>query len=326
MEGQTATLTRDALRVHDDAPMTFGQVQGLDKKVSRIVMGTMLEGSLPSAATGMALYDDFYERGGNCFDTAYVYQGGYSETILGHWIKTRGVRDDVVIIAKGVHPPHDKPEMIATQLDESLGRMQLDHADIYRMHRDNENYAVSEWIDALNEQVKKGRITVFGGSNWSLARIAEANEYAAQNGLQGFVTVSNNFSLARMANPVWDGCISASDADSRKWLKEKQIALMPWSSQARGFFVRGDRNFTADEELTRCWYSDDNFQRLERVQEMAKQKNLQPIELALAYVLNQPFPTFPLIGPRTPDEIRSSLLALAIKLSPDELKWLNLEA
>jgi hypothetical protein len=80
-------------------------------------------------------------------------------------------------------------------------------------------------------------------------------DYAEKNGLQGFVAVSNNFSLARMVNPVWGGCISASDKASREWFEQTQIALMPWSSQARGFFVRGDKNFTADEELTRCWYS-----------------------------------------------------------------------
>ncbi len=322
---QTATLTHDKIRVHDDAPMLYGTVAGLDKKVSRVVMGTMLEGSFNSSTTGMALYDDFFERGGNCFDTAHIYQGGWSETVLGQWISSRGVRDEIVVLAKGVHPPHDNPQSIASQLDESLARMQIEHADIYMMHRDNESYSVAEWIDALNELVRKGRITVFGGSNWSVARVHEANEYAAKNGLQGFVAVSNNFSLARMVNPVWDGCIAASDAESREWFEKSQIALMPWSSQARGFFVRGDKSFTDDEELARCWYSDDNFARLERVQEMAKQKSLQPIEIALAYVLNQPFPTFPLIGARTVDEIRSSLSALKIQLSPDELKFLNLE-
>ena len=137
--------------------------------------------------------------------------------------------------------------------------------------------------------------------------------------------MSNNFSLARMVDPVWAGCIHASDADSRAWFEKTQLALMPWSSQARGFFVRGDRNFTDDEELTRCWYADDNFARLERVQQMSKERGWSPINIALAYILNQPFPTFPLIGPRTVAETHSSLGGLDIELTPDELKWLNLE-
>jgi aryl-alcohol dehydrogenase-like predicted oxidoreductase len=78
--------------------------------------------------------------------------------------------------------------------------------------------------------------------------------------------------------------------------------------------------------MNRCWYSEDNWQRRDRVLEMAKKKNVLPINIALAYVLNQPFPTFPLIGPRTLEELRTSLPGLDISLTADEVKWLNLEA
>jgi aryl-alcohol dehydrogenase-like predicted oxidoreductase len=138
--------------------------------------------------------------------------------------------------------------------------------------------------------------------------------------------LSNNFSLARMVDPVWRGCVAASDAESRAFLAKHDIALMPWSSQARGFFLRADRAFTDDQELTRCWYSDDNFQRLERARELAKAKGVLPIQIALAYVLNQPFATFPLIGPRQISETASSLQGLDIALTPQEVAYLNLEA
>lgn len=124
---------------------------------------------------------------------------------------------------------------------------------------------------------------------------------------------------------MWGGSISTSDAESRAWLIAHQFPLFAWSSQARGFFVRGDKEFTADAELVRCWYSDDNFERLARVRELAKQRGTVPINIAAAYVLAQPFPAFALIGPRSPREIHSSFEALDIALSPDEMKWLNLE-
>ncbi len=324
LSGQTAPLSRTPLKVQSDAPMTYGSVRHLDKKVSRVVMGGMLENIVFQAPQGMAMYDDFFERGGNCFDTGYIY--GSSDNVLGHWINSRGVRNEVVTLVKGAHSPHCNPDKLSAQLLESLERMQMDFTDLYMMHRDNLEVPVAEFIDVLNEHVKAGRIKAFGGSNWSNERVQAANDYANSKGLQGFSAISNNFSLARMIDPIWGGCIASSDAQSRAWLTQNQLAIMPWSSQARGFFVRGDRNFTADEELVRCWYSDDNFQRLERVREMAAQRNLKPIEIALAYVLNQPFPTFPLIGPQTIDETRSSLNALNIQLSPDEVKWLNLEA
>src|SRR5439155_20707055 len=135
-----------------------------------------------------------------------------------------------------------------------------------------------------------------------------------------FVVVSNNFSLARMVDAPWAGCISSSDVESRAWFEKTQMALLPWSSQARGFFLPeiADRQKRDDAELVRCWYSDENFQRQARVMELAKKRNVSPINIALTYVLNQPFPTFPLIGPRQLSETRTSLPALDIELSPAE--------
>src|SRR5439155_8393564 len=131
----------------------------------------------------------------------------------------------------------------------------------------------------------------------------------------------------RLVAAPWPGCISASDPESRAWLTRTQIPLFAWSSQARGFFLPGKAapDKTGDAELVRCWYADDNFQRLERVNDLAKKRNVLPINIALAYVLNQPFPTFALIGPRQLSETRTSFAALGIDLSQDELRWLNLE-
>ena len=104
------------------------------------------------------------------------------------------------------------------------------------------------------------------------------------------------------------------------------MPLMPWSSQARGFFTgRARPDDRSDPELVRCWYSEDNFQRLECVNKLAQERGVLPINIALAYVLNQPFPTFPLIGPRQLSETRTSLPALTIELTPEEVRWLNLE-
>jgi aryl-alcohol dehydrogenase-like predicted oxidoreductase len=304
--------------------MKYSSVPLLDKKVSRLVLGVDNQNSMPHAA---GIFDYWFESGGNAFDTAHGYGGGLHEKLLGHWMKNRGVRKEVVVIAKGCHPPHCNPTALAEQLTISLERMQLDHADLYMMHRDNPQVPVGEWIDALNRQVKAGRVTAFGGSNWSTDRVQAANDYAKQHGLQGFSIVSNNFSLARMVAPVWDGCIAASDPASRAWFTKTQLALFPWSSQARGFFTdRAHRDQALnDEEMNRCWFSEDNWQRRDRVLELVKKKNVLPINIALAYVLNQPFPTFPLIGPRTLEELRTSLPGLDVSLTVDEVKWLNLE-
>ena len=90
--------------------------------------------------------------------------------------------------------------------------------------------------------------------------------------------------------------------------------------------MRGDERFLEDDELVRCWYAPDNFVRLERAKELALEKHCNPIQIALAYVLHQPFPTIPLIGPRNTSETASSFKALEIELTPLEVQWLNLES
>lgn len=323
-EGKTLTVAKRALVVRPGSIMKYGHVPGVEKPVSRLVLGVDNQVTWPHAAV---MFDDFFERGGNCYDSAFIYGGGKCEQLLGQWVKNRGIREQVVLLDKGAHTPFCTPDALVKQFAISLDRLQTDYVDIYMMHRDNPEIPVGEFITVLNDLKNSGRVRTFGGSNWSIERMEEANQWAAEHGMSGFSAMSNNFSLARMVDPVWAGCISASDKRSREWLTEKGMPLMPWSSQARGFFLPGRANPAdhSDPELSRCWYSDDNFRRLERVNAMAKERNVLPINIALAYVLCQPFPTFPLIGPRQLSETRTSFPALEIELTPQELLWLNLE-
>lgn len=318
------TVANRPLAKRQNAPMQYGQIEGIDKPASRLVLGV---DNQESVAYGSAIFDAFFEAGGNFFDTAFIYMGGRSEVILGHWMKNRNIREQIVLLDKGAHTPFCTPADLSKQFLLSLERLQTDYTDLYAMHRDNPEVPVGEFIDVLNEHVRAGRIKRFGGSNWTIERFEAANEYAAKNGLQGFSFLSNNFTLARMIEPPWAGCMSASTPEFRAWLTEKQIPLMPWSSQARGFFLDDTTpDFKADPERVRCWFSDDNFERLARARELARKYNVMAINIALAYVLRQPFPTFPLIGPRTMSELRTSLPALDVPLTDEEVKWLNLEA
>lgn len=321
--GQTLPVHKRPLRKRTDAPIPTARVPGLDKPVSRLVMGVDNQTWLPHAAV---MFDDYFEHGGNVFDTAWIYGMGACEKPLGQWVKNRGVREHVVIIEKGAHTPWCNPADLTTHFLQSLGWLDMDYVDLYMMHRDNPDVPVGEFIDVLNEHKRAGRMRAFGVSNWTPERVDAANAYAASKGLDGIVAVSNNFSLARMVEPPWPGCLSASDPASRAWFAKTQLPLFAWSSQARGFFVRAHPDDRADAELVRCWYADDNFQRLERARELAAKKGVEPINIALAYVLHQPFPTFPLIGPRTLAEFTSSLKALKVTLTPEEVRWLNLEA
>lgn len=304
-----------------DAIMPTGRIPGIDKDVSRLIMGVDNQRTLGHAS---AMFDDFVERGGNAFDTAYIYGGGSMERLLGQWVSNRALRDEVVIVGKGAHTPHCDPESIVRQLEESLDRLQTDYVDLYLMHRDNEQIPVGEFVDVLDEQAKAGRIRAFGGSNWSIARFQEALDYAEANGRQGFAVLSDHFGLAHALDVPWAGCRHVTDQADREWLERTGVTLLPWSSQARGFFARADRADTSDEELVRCYYSDENFERLDRARTLAAEFGVAPTAVALAYVLAQSFPTFPLFGPRAIEETRTSMAGLEITLTAAQVRWLDL--
>ncbi|MBB3571398.1 aldo/keto reductase [Rhizobium sp. BK491] len=298
-------------------------IPGISKPAALVTLGFEF---FPNFAAASLTLDAFYETGGNAFDTAYVYGGGKTESIFGDWHTSRDVpREEIVLIGKGAHSPLCYPDVIAKQLDQSLNRLKTDYVDIYFMHRDSTDVPVGEFVDAMDAEVKAGRIRgIFGGSNWTRARFDEAIAYAQKNGKTAPAALSNNFSLAEMLDPIWAGCVAASDDEWKAWLNAKQIPNFAWSSQGRGFFTdRAGRDKRDDEELVRVWYSDRNFGRRDRAIELAQKLGRSPIHIALAYVVAQPFPVIPLIGPRTVAELEDSLSALDIKLTPEQVKWLE---
>lgn len=299
------------------------QIPGVAKPASVVALGFEF---FPNFASASLTLDSFYEAGGNLFDTAFVYGGGKTEAIFGDWHTSRNVpREEIVLIGKGAHSPLCYPDMIAKQLDQSLNRLKTDYVDIYFMHRDNTDVPVGEFVDAMDAEVQRGRIRgIFGGSNWTRQRMDEAIANAEKTGKTAPGALSNNFSLAEMLDPIWAGCVAASDEPWKEWAKERQIPNFAWSSQGRGFFTdRAGRDKRDDEEIVRVWYSERNFERRDRAIELARELGRHPIHIALAYVIAQPFPVIPLIGPRTIAELEDSLSALDIKLTPEQVRWLE---
>ncbi len=304
-------------------------VEGVNKPVSRVVLGSVMMDSddLPSS---FALLDYYFEYGGNCIDSAWIYRLGNSEKCIGTWIRQRGVREQVVLLGKGGAPIENcTPETVTAQLMESLERLQTDYLDIYLLHRDNPGVPVGEFVDCLNQHHQAGLMHCFGGSNWTIERLAAANEYAKQHGLRGFGASSPNLSLAVWNEPTWTDCVSASDRQSRNWYRDTGLALFAWSSQAAGFFTDRYKEEDADKEgtkeMARVWFNAANFERLRRVKSLANEKNVQPSQVALAYVLTDPANTFALVGPANVEELRQCFDAEDIMLSPVERRWLNLE-
>jgi predicted dehydrogenase/aryl-alcohol dehydrogenase-like predicted oxidoreductase len=318
---RTRTLRGDAL-VRKHSRVARGRIENLSKEVSLAALGLMEFSTFSGAAI---VLDAFFEAGGNLLDSAFHYGGGMQDRLVGEWMQSRGVREQIVVIEKGAHTPLCYPDVIAKQLAISLDRLKSDHVDIYFMHRDNPDIPVGEFVDAMDAEVKAGRIRgPIGGSNWTRERMDEAIAYAERTGKTKPSVLSNNFSLAEMVEPVWPGCIASSDAEWKSWLASRKVTNFAWSSQARGFFTdRAGRGKFTDQELARAWYSEENFKRRDRAEELAARLGQLPIQVALAYVLNQPWPVIPLIGPRSLEELNSSVEAFEIQLSPSQVAWLE---
>jgi len=316
--------------------MDYGYVPGLDKPVSRLAQGTVMITS-NELDRSFALLDEVFELGYRAFDTAHVYGEGDNERTVGRWVRERGIRDEVVIIAKGAHPRDGRnrvtPEAISSDLSESLARFGLDALDLYLLHRDDPTVPVGPIVEVLNAHLTAGRIRAFGGSNWTHARIAEANAYARSNGLVPFAVSSPNFSLAEQVQAPWVGCVSISGPrgePARRFYEREGLPLLTWSSLAGGFFsgrFRRDNLASFEAYLdTLCVTSygyEENFRRLDRARELAGARGLSVPQVALAYVLSQPLNVFALVGCTSGAEFRANLRACEVKLSPEELAYLE---
>lgn len=316
--------------------MKSGRVPGLDKPVSRLAQGTMMISSA-QLDRSFALLDAVLALGGNAFDTAHVYANGDCDRTLGRWIQERGIREQVVIIAKGAHPNADRNRVttfdITADLHDSLARLMTDHIDIYLLHRDDVSKPVGPIVEVLNEHCQAGLIRAFGGSNWTHQRIQAANAYAEAHGLRPFSMSSSNYSLAEQVQAPWPGCVSVggqAGAAAREWYRHTQMPLLTWSSLAGGFFSgrfqrdnldRLTRNL--DRVSAQAYGCEANFQRLERAQALAEEKGVTAAQVALAYLFHQPLNIFALVGCETPAEFAQNVQAAELDLAPEQLTWLE---
>jgi 1-deoxyxylulose-5-phosphate synthase len=309
--------------------LKYARFEPLAMDLSRLVLGTAYISEWPEDEA-FALLDAWVEAGGNTIDCARQYGDGAAEEVLGRWLAARRP-DDMTVITKGAHhvthglehDPDQKrvtPADITADLEKSLDVLGVDRVDLYFLHRDDHAKEVGPIVEALDEHRRAGRIATFGGSNWTTARIAEANAFADANGLERFSASSPGFNLAEQNEQPWPGTVSARDRESREWYRRTQTPLFAWSSLAGGFFA-GVRN----PELDRVYLNERNLERLRRAEELARRLGVTANEVALAWVLHQPFPTYALIGPRNPAELHESLAALDVELTPEDVRRLDLE-
>lgn len=318
------------------------QLPGIPITPSRIVLGSVYFGSEISEARSFAVMDAFAEAGGNFLDTAHVYAAwlehgiGASERAVGRWIRARGNREQIVLATKGAHSPLEAEQKVGRcakadlegDLEESLDRLGVDCVDLYWLHLDEPTRPAGEIIESLAGIQASGRIRAYGASNWSTERIQAANQYAREHGLPPFCASQPWFSLGAVAGGSGaQAPASETDDALRQWHVATGLPMIPYSSQANGYF--GAENgawardgFDGPPNRAASFDSPVNRRRLLRAVELARVKGCTANQIALAYLLNQPFPVFPIIGTGSPDHAREALGAVGVTLTAAESAFL----
>ena len=181
------------------------------------------------------LLDRFYEAGGRSLDVANVYADGESARAVGAWLASRDVREDIVLYAKGCHPPYCSPSLVAAEVDKALNDLGVDRLDVFSLHRDDPDVPVEMFAEALVAHVENGKLAAFGVSNWTMPRFRALAD-CLNGGRDRLVAFSNHFSLGEMVTPTWPGCLAMTKADMSE-LAEGGIQALAWASLASGYFA-----------------------------------------------------------------------------------------
>jgi aryl-alcohol dehydrogenase (NADP+) len=303
-------------------------------KVSRLCLGMMTYGSkkwrewVLEEEEARPFIKRALDAGINFFDTADVYSDGVSEEITGRAMKHFGVRRDSVVIATKVHgvmgsDPNQRGlsrKHIMHAIDDSLRRLDMEYVDLYQIHRFDPTTPIEETLDALTDVVKAGKALYVGASSMWAWQFAQMLALSDELGLSRFVTMQNHYNLV----------YREEEREMIPLCRKERIGLIPWSPLARGFLAgnrrRQDRGETSrartDAFAHQMYYRDDDFKVVERVTEIAEKRGVANMQVALAWVLQQPGITAPIIGSSKMEHLEDNLKALELKLDADELKAL----
>lgn len=298
--------------------------------VSPICLGSMMFGTTTPKNDAFAILDAFCDLGGNFIDTANNYAhwigtGDESELLLGEWLKERGCRDKVVVSTKVGFDRKGKgaglkKEQIEYWIDESLKKLGTDYIDIYYAHTDDTNTPLEETAEAFHSLIKKGKVRAIGGSNYDTWRFNDFNNIADKNGWTPYTAMQQKFSyLIPNYEKVPDFTFNEpTDRERLRFLEAKNIPLIANSCLLGGCY----------EDTTRLPSDYLGGERLERIQNLAKEKGVSATALNIAWMLNlhnySNYPVvIPLFSSSKLSHFVSNCKAVDIVITPDEMEFLN---
>lgn len=317
--------------------MDYVQFGNTGMQVSRLCLGMMTYGT--SKWRDWILNEDdsrpfvkhAIEAGINFFDTANMYSLGVSEELTGKLLREFAKRDEYVLATKVYFPTVKDPKPnqhglsrkhIMEAIDASLQRLETDYVDLYQIHRWDYNTPIEETMEALHDVVKAGKARYIGASSMYTWQFAKAQHIADTNGWTRFVSMQNHYNLI----------YREEEREMNPFCVDQGVALIPWSPLARGFLA-GNRTrdkmggetarSKTDDYAHLMYYSDTDFDIVERVIETANNHNASPAQIALAWMLHKDEITSPIIGASKMKHLDDAIGAVDIKLTDDEIEYLE---
>lgn len=289
----------------------------LGRKTSVLCLGTVGLGFDFSQKQSNEILDAYVELGGNFLDTARVYGDfaggvcGISERAVGNWLAARRNREQIIVGTKGGHPELSAMnvgrldrENLSDDIRRSLDDLMVDQVDIYWLHRDDVSRPVGEILETLNGFLQAGYTRFIGVSNWTAVRIREANTYAAAHGMTGFCANQPQFSLARQ-EVMTDPTLYQMDREMYEFHVETGMPCVPFSSQAKGFFIKLHDGAEISDGAKRRFDSPGNRAIYARLLALSEETGYSVGALSLAYLTCNRFDIFPIVGVSRLSQIES---------------------
>jgi len=266
------------------------------------------------------------EVGINFFDTANTYSDGTSEEIVGRALKDFARREEIVIATKVFYPMRKDPnarglsrKQIMTEIDASLRRLGTDYVDLYQIHRWDKLTPIEETLEALHDLIKAGKVRYIGASSMYAWQFSKALYAADLKNLTRFVSMQNHYNLLNREE----------EREMMPLCESEGIGVLPWSPLARGRLTRDwgeTTNRMETDEFGKTLYvaaQDSDRKIIERVGEIATKRDVPRAQVALAWMLQKPFITAPIVGASKPHHFDDAVAALSVKLSEEEIAVLE---
>ncbi len=302
--------------------------------VSRLCLGCMSFGEATRGshewtldeAASRAIIRQALEAGINFFDTANAYSDGTSEEITGRALYDFARRDEIVVASKAFMPWRNAPntgglsrKALFQAVDDSLARLGMDYMDLYQIHRWDDATPIEETMEALHDIVKSGRVRYIGASSMSAWQFSKAQYTAQMHGWTKFISMQNQVNLI----------YREEEREMLPLCADMGVGVIPWSPLARGRLTREWAEATARSEtdaFQKILYTDTAAQDrkvVEEVGRVAAAMGVQRAQVAMAWLLQKPEITAPIIGVTKPAHLSDALGALEVTLSPEDITALE---